>query len=140
MPRSRAHRRLGVLSRALLLTAVLPALSTVAALATSHSEVAVSELNQIQGIWRGKQTDRSGTAEVEWVIRNAEAVATVRHTRRPYTATGTLSVLRGQLLWTAPRSQGKVVLHERDGQRWLKYELMGTVSGVPVTGEVYEVK
>ncbi|MDO8477821.1 MAG: hypothetical protein Q7W02_16815 [Candidatus Rokubacteria bacterium] len=125
--------------RGLVVAAVLlsPLLS---AGASSHTEVKAVDVKQVQGTWRGKQTDRFGTGEVEWVVGGGEVAVSVRHADRSYTANGTLSVWKGQFFWNAPRSRGEVLLYEADGKRWLKYSLMGTTSGVPIVGEVQEVK
>ena len=122
------------------LLAVLLVLLPLDASASSHTEVKAIDVKQLEGTWRGKQTDRFGTGDVEWVIANGEVAATVRHPGRSYTANGTLSALGGRLFWNAQRSRGDVLLHESDGKRWLKYNLMGTASNVPIVGEVHEVK
>ena len=122
---------------ALALPFVLP---VVRVAASSHGEAKTVSVKELDGTWRGRQTDRYGSGDVEWIIRNGEVVATVVHPSRTYTANGTLSAFGGRLYWNAPRSRGDVMLHESEGKRSLRYNLMGTVSGVPVVGEVHEVK
>jgi hypothetical protein len=107
--------------------------------------LSVPDLKSLDGTWRGTQTDQWGLGTVEWVITSGRVQANVTHPfpahrNGGYRATGTLLVTDGRITWTASTSSGEVTLHEVEGKRVLRYEILGRQSAKPVTGEVIEVK